>query len=56
MNNKYKYEVSEQIKLKFVLDNLIFHRSKTVKDFLQENKEKIEVFYLQAYSQELNPD
>ena len=43
-------------KLFLILDNLVAHRSKLVKDFLKENKDKIEVFYLPTYSPELNPD
>ena len=43
-------------KVFLILDNLRVHHSKPVKIWLEENKEKIEVFYLPSYSPELNPD
>jgi transposase len=39
-----------------ILDNLRVHHSKAVKKWLEENEEKIAVFYLPSYSPELNPD
>jgi len=39
-----------------ILDNLRVHHSKVVKQWLAENAERIEVFYLPSYSPELNPD
>jgi transposase len=39
-----------------ILDNLRVHHSKPVKAWLEQNKEKIEVFYLPSYRPELNPD
>lgn len=39
-----------------ILDNLRVHHSKPVKEWLEEHKAMIEVFYLPAYSPELNPD
>lgn len=39
-----------------VMDNLKVHHSKTVMAWLEEHKDKIEVFYLPSYSPELNPD
>ena len=39
-----------------ILDNLRVHHSKAVKNWLAENVDKIEVFYLPSYSPELNPD
>jgi len=39
-----------------ILDNLRVHHAKVVKAWLMEHKEEIEVFYLPAYSAELNPD
>ncbi len=39
-----------------ILDNLKVHHSIAVKEWLQEHDEGIEVFYLPAYSPELNPD
>ena len=43
-------------KVILVLDNLIVHQSKPVKEWLGKNAEKIEVLFLQSYSPELNPD
>jgi transposase len=43
-------------KVLLVVDNLRVHHSKPVKAWLEQNKEKIEVFYLPSYSPELNPD
>jgi len=43
-------------KVFLILDNLKVHHGKVVMDWLEENKEKIEVFYLPSYSPELNPD
>ena len=43
-------------KVFLIVDNLKTHHSKIVKKWLQEHTEKIEVFYLPAYSPELNPD
>ena len=43
-------------KVFLILDNLRVHHSKLVKDWLLENKDNIEVFYLPSYSPELNPD
>ena len=43
-------------KVFLILDNLRVHHSRVVKKWLDENKEKIEVFYLPSYSPDLNPD
>lgn len=43
-------------KVFLILDNLRVHHSKIVKQWLEENKEKIELFYLPSYSPEKNPD
>ena len=43
-------------KLFLILDNLRVHHSKLVKEWLQKHADQIEVFYLPAYSPELNPD
>jgi transposase len=43
-------------KVFLILDNLRVHHSKLVKAWLEENREKIEVFHLPSYSPELNPD
>ena len=47
-------DVSRKVFL--VMDNLKVHHSKPVQKWLEEHKEKIEVFYLPSYSPELNPD
>ena len=43
-------------KIFLILDNLRVHHSYIVKDWAAENKEKIELFFLPAYSPEKNPD
>ena len=43
-------------KIYLILDNLRTHHSKPVKEWLEANLTKIEVFYLPSYSPELNPD
>ena len=43
-------------KVFLILDNLKVHHAKGLVKWLDENKEKIEIFYLPAYSPELNPD
>lgn len=39
-----------------VLDRLQVHRAGQIRDWLAAHRTKIEVFYLPAYSPELNPD
>jgi len=43
-------------KLYLILDNLKVHHSKLVKKWVEDNKEKIVLFFLPSYSPELNPD
>lgn len=43
-------------KVFLILDNLRVHHSKPVKTWVEEHKEKIELFYLPSYSPELNPE
>jgi transposase len=43
-------------KVYFIVDNLRVHHCKIVKEWLQENKEKIAVYFIPSYSPELNPD
>lgn len=43
-------------KIFLILDNLRVHHSKPVKAWVEEHKEKIELFYLPSYSPELNPE
>ncbi len=39
-----------------ILDNLRAHHSKEVRKWLEENEDKIAIFYMPGYSPELNPD
>lgn len=43
-------------KVFLILDNLKVHHAKPVKEWVEKHKAMIEVFYLPAYSPELNPD
>jgi transposase len=43
-------------KIFLVLDNLRVHHSHIVRDWLAENEDQIELFFLPSYSPELNPD
>ena len=43
-------------KIFLILDNLRVHHSKIVKQWVNKNKEKIEIFHLPSYSPEKNPD
>jgi hypothetical protein len=43
-------------KVFLILDNLKVHHSNLVKEWLEEQKKQLEVFYLKAYCQQLNPD
>ncbi|MGF1451966.1 MAG: IS630 family transposase [Opitutales bacterium] len=43
-------------KIFLIVDNLRVHHSRPVKDWLEANRDRIEVFYLPSYSPELNPD
>ena len=43
-------------KVFLILDNLPVHRARLVQGWLAERRAEIEVFYLPAYSPELNPD
>ena len=39
-----------------IVDNLRVHHAKKVKEWEEENKDKIKLFYLPPYSPEFNPD
>ena len=58
----YRETMTAQVLIKFMsrlnkdAGRKVFFHSQIVKDWLEENKEKIEVFYLPSYSPELNPD
>ena len=43
-------------KVFLILDNLRVHHSHIVKDWISQNLDKIELFFLPSYSPELNPD
>ena len=43
-------------KIFLILDNLKVHHSKLVKQWIQNNISKIELFFLPSYSPEINPD
>jgi len=43
-------------KIYLILDNLRVHHSKLVKKWVEENSDKIALFYLPSYSPEKNPD
>ena len=43
-------------KIYLILDNLRVHHSKLVKQWSEENADKIALFYLPSYSPEINPD
>ena len=47
---------SSDRKVYLILDNLRVHHAKIVKAWVEEHKEQIELFYLPAYSPDLNPD
>ena len=44
------------IKIFLILDNLRVHHSHIVKDWIEQNNEKIELFFLPSFSPEMNPD
>lgn len=43
-------------KIYLIMDNLRVHHSKPVKQWVEEHKDQIELFFLPSYSPELNPD
>jgi transposase len=47
---------SSSHKIFLIVDNLPVHHSKIVKEWVKSNSKTIEIFYLPAYSPELNPD
>ena len=47
---------SSDKKIFLILDNLRVHHSKIVKAWVEEHQDKIALFYLPAYSPDLNPD
>jgi len=49
-------ESSDKKKIFLILDNLRVHHSKIVKARVEEHQDQIALFYLPAYSPDLNPD
>ena len=47
---------SSSKKLYMILDNLRVHHAKKVREWVEEHQERIALFYLPAYSPDLNPD
>lgn len=47
---------NKEQKVFLILDNLRVHHSKIVKQWVEKNKSKIELFFLPSYSPEKNPD
>ena len=47
---------SSDRKVYMILDNLRVHHAKVVKAWVEEHNDRIELFYLPAYSPDLNPD
>ncbi len=47
---------SSDKKVFLILDNLRVHHAKTVKAWVEEHETQIALFYLPAYSPDLNPD
>ncbi|WP_146052914.1 transposase, partial [Aquimarina sp. I32.4] len=47
---------NKEQKIFLILDNLRVHHSKIVKQWVEENKTSIELFFLPSYSPEKNPD
>lgn len=45
-----------RVKIFLILDNLRVHHSKQVSAWVEKNKNRIELFFLPAYSPDLNPD
>lgn len=43
-------------KIFLILDNLKVHHSYVVRDWVENHKQQLEIFYLPSYSPELNPD
>ena len=62
MNSERLIEFMQQLvkgktkKTFLILDNLRVHHSKLVKEWVEKNKNKIEIFYLPSYPPEKNPD
>ena len=43
-------------KVLFIVDNLRVHHSKAVSKWLEDNREKVELYFISRYSPEINPD
>ena len=47
---------SNDKKVYMIVDNLRVHHAKIVKSWVEENRDKLALFYLPAYSPDYNPD
>lgn len=56
IKSNFNYPNSNKKKIFLIADNLKVHHSKKVQEFIENNKDKIEIFFLPPYSPELNPD
>ena len=52
----FDYPNSNKKKIFLIADNLKVHHAKKVQEFIENNKDKIEIFFLPPYSPDLNPD
>lgn len=43
-------------KIYIIVDNLRVHHAKVLRPWLEERKDKVEIFYLPSYTPEMNPD
>jgi len=46
----------QKTKIILIVDNATWHKSAAVKDWVEKNKDKIEIVHLPTYTPELNPD
>jgi len=56
IKSNFNYLNSNKKKIFLIADNLKVHHAKKVQEFIENNKDKIEIFFLPPYSPELNPD
>jgi len=53
---KANHKYGNKKKIFLIADNLKVHHAKKVQEFIEKNKDKIEIFFLPPYSPDLNPD
>ena len=56
IKDRHLIKFSKGKKVFLIVDNLSTHKSKKVLEFIDNNKKKIQLFYLRTYSPDLNPD